>query len=320
MSDVLTPTRQIRLKRAALIAGAVVLFGAGYRFSSGRFERQLAAEKLRNAQNLTQKMTEAYQKGWKNGRESLDFNLTDYLPSGLRRADVEAIEAQPFINPDSVKYAGQKMDSLTAAELKSADSLKDKKGQPLIKKWTIEHLQVEKHRLRQKNPTNAEELLAENKAYRDLLRLEMRKCSRYGENIGFLKLSSAELKKTVLLSTEKMKFKMGLMEKYKNPGHYPINQFLQDYHRIRMAGAVLEERRLRESHNKLVDTLIMARIPEHKAAFAALKKQQVKALEDSLSERRRLEVDSFIHPFKYQQPLPAFAPVQKGIAARASGR
>lgn len=182
MSDILTPTRQTRLKRVAIIAGAAVLFGAGYRFSSARFERQLAAEKVKTVQNLTQKVTEAYQKGWKDGRESLDFNLTDYLPSGVRRADIEAIEAQAFVNPDSVKYAGWKMDSLTAAELKSADSLKDKKGVPLVKKWTIEHLQVEKHRLRQKKPANAEELLAENKAYRDLLRLEMRKCSRYGDN------------------------------------------------------------------------------------------------------------------------------------------
>lgn len=320
MPVILTQTHKTRLKRLALLAGAVVMFGAGYRFSALRGERVRAEEALKTAQNLTQKQAEAYRQGWVDGQAARDFDMLAVLPSGVLRSSVEAIDDQAFINPDSAKYVPLKMDTLTLADIKSADTLKDEKGRPLVKKWSVEQLQSEKHQLRRKNPANEDDLLADNAAYRNLLRLEMYHCTRYGQNLDLLVQDKAALERDIFVRTKQMQLKMELMEKYKNPGHYPVNAFWADYHRIRLAGAVLEERTLRESHNQLIDTLIKLRLPQRQAEFAAQKKLRLQALEDSVAQFREVQRDSFLYPFKYKQPRPSLMPLQWPAAGNVQGR
>ena len=86
------------LKRAVIGLGLVAAFGAGYRFNEAKWQQLTRRQIKENPQNLTQK----------------PFRMDEYTPEGVKTADLAAIDALPFKNPDSAKFAAYRLDSLTA--------------------------------------------------------------------------------------------------------------------------------------------------------------------------------------------------------------
>lgn len=92
------------LKRAVIGLGLVAAFGAGYRFNEAKWQQLTRRQIKENPQNLTQK----------------PFRMDEYTPEGVKTADLAAIDALPFKNPDSAKFAAYRLDSLTADTVRAA--------------------------------------------------------------------------------------------------------------------------------------------------------------------------------------------------------
>ena len=72
------------LKRAVIGLGLVAAFGAGYRFNEAKWQQLTRRQIKENPQNLTQK----------------PFRMDEYTPEGVKTADLAAIDALPFKNPE----------------------------------------------------------------------------------------------------------------------------------------------------------------------------------------------------------------------------
>lgn len=56
------------------------------------------------------------------------FRMDEYTPEGVKIADLAAIDALPFRNPDSAKFAALRLDSLTVDSLQSIARYRNEKA------------------------------------------------------------------------------------------------------------------------------------------------------------------------------------------------
>ena len=190
------------MKRAVIGLGLVAAFGAGYRFNEAKWQQLTRRQIKENPQNLTQK----------------PFRMDEYTPEGVKTADLAAIDALPFKNPDSAKFAAYRLDSLTADTVRAAGERWLAQRQNKAKLPGFRQIECRKNELAAGQDTvYSEAFLKTNREYYGWLCLEIYKCSRYGENGDLWRKSDDELRREVLFKSSLIKTKRrAAFEKHKD--------------------------------------------------------------------------------------------------------
>lgn len=271
------------LKRAIIGLGLITAFGAGYQLNEAKW-RQLAKEPEKKVGELP----------------PVGFRMDEYTPEGVKIADLATIDALPFRNPDSTKFAVFRLDSLTADSLQNVTGLKDEKGRPLADAQSFGAIEKRKSRLVEELDTiYSEDFLKTGREYYKLVCLEVYKCCRYGENRDLWAKSDDELRREVNFGQSLMKVKMGVLKKMQRRSAYPLKEFERDFRRTRMAQSLLQERRMRRENNNAVACLAAASEREQRAAFETRKDSLRRSLYEKAAAERRAGFDSLLRPFKY---------------------
>ena len=275
------------LKRTVIGLGLVAAFGAGYRFNEAKWQQLTRRQIKENPQNLTQK----------------PFRMDEYTPEGVKTADLAAIDALPFKNPDSAKFAAYRLDSLTADTVRAAGERWLAQRQNKAKLPGFRQIECRKNELAAGQDTvYSEAFLKTNREYYGWLCLEIYKCSRYGENGDLWRKSDDELRREVLFKSSLIKTKMGVLKKMQRRSAYPTKEFEKDFRRLRMAESLRQARLLREETNRAAAYLMTAREGERRAAFEKHKDSLRTALYAGVEARRRAAADSMMYPFKHMKP------------------
>lgn len=271
------------LKRAVIGLGLITAFGAGYRLNEAKWQ-QLAKEPEKKVRELS----------------PAAFRMDEYTPEGVKIADLAAIDALPFRNPDSAKFAALRLDSLTVDSLQSIARYRNEKGRLLADALSFGAIEKRKNKLVQELDTvYSEDFLKTGKEYYKLVCLEIYKCGRYGENRDLWAKSDDELRREVNFGQSLMKVKMGVLKKMQRRSAYPLKEFERDFRRTRMAQSLLQERRMRRENNNAVACLAAASEREQRAAFETRKDSLRRSLYEKAAAERRAGLDSLLHPFKY---------------------
>lgn len=271
------------LKRAVIGLGLITAFGAGYQLNEAKW-RQLAKEPEKKVGELP----------------PVGFRMDEYTPEGVKIADLATIDALPFRNPDSTKFAVFRLDSLTADSLQNVAGLKDEKGRPLADALSFGAIEKRKSRLVEELDTiYSEDFLKTGREYYKLVCLEVYKCCRYGENRDLWAKSDEELRREVNFGQSLMKVKMGVLKKMQRRSAYPLKEFERDFRRTRMAQSLLQERRMRRENNNAVACLAAASEREQRAAFETRKDSLRRSLYEKAAAERRAGFYSLLRPFKY---------------------
>lgn len=185
------------LKRAVIGLGLITAFGAGYQLNEAKWQ-QLAKEPEKKVRELS----------------PAAFRMDEYTPEGVKIADLAAIDALPFRNPDSAKFAALRLDSLTVDSLQSIARYRNKKGRLWADALSFGAIEKRKNKLVQELDTvYSEDFLKTGREYYKLVCLEIYKCGRYGENRDLWAKSDDELRREVNFGQSLMKVKMGVLKK-----------------------------------------------------------------------------------------------------------
>lgn len=276
------------LKRVVIGLGLIAAVEIGYQLNEAKWQRLMQKQPKENVQNLPQN----------------SFRIDEYTPEGVKIADLNAIDNLPFTNPDSAKFAALKLDSLTADSLPAIGNRQDEKGRRLADVLGFAEIEHQKNKLAQQQDTvYSENFLSIDRAYYDLVCLEIYKCGRHGENQDLWHKSDDDLRREVMVGQNMMKVKMKVLEKMQRASAYPEEEFNRDFKRVRMAQSLRQERLVRREINEAAAYLMTAREGEFMAAHRQKQAALRAALYEQPAKRREASFDSLMHPFKYSGGL-----------------